>query len=220
MVDLDIEPKDGIGYHIKTSTNSNSSNYVFGARKVTTVPSQQSTKPILIGLTGSQTGATILSSVMGASATWKSDGTNWTRPSSSTSSYVYECSLQTYKENNELKFNIIGYNYTLAKNADRQTLTYTDAIDNADESDISTLCIGGLNANNILNGNNAYFFIKFRQPNTNMTLLPVVNNNQFYFIDNKTKQTYQFYKVGSSTPSTDNVKFKQLDGTIITGTLT
>ena len=220
MIDLGIEPKDGIGYHIKTSTNVQSSNYVFGARKATSVPSQQSTKPILIGLTGSQTGATIFSSVMGTSATWKSDGTNWTRPSSSTSSYTYECSLQTYKENNELKFNIIGYNYTLAKNADRQTLNYTDAIDNADESDISTLCIGGLNANNILNGNNAYFFIKFRQPNTNMTLLPVVNNNnQFYFIDNKTKQTYQFYKVGSPTPTTDNIRLKKLDGTFINGTL-
>jgi hypothetical protein len=219
MVDLDIEPKDGIGYHIKTSTNSNSSNYVFGARKFTSVPSQQSTKPILIGLTGSQTGATILSSVMGESATWKSDGTNWIRPSSSTSSYAYECSLQTYKENNELKFNIIGYNYTLAKNADRQTLTYTDAIDNADEADISTLRIGGLNANNILNGNNAYFFIKCRQPDMNMTLLPVVNNNQFYFIDNKTKQTYQFYKVGSPTPTTDNIRLKKLDGTFINGTL-
>lgn len=219
MVDLDIEPKDGIGYHIKTSTNANGSNYVFGARKFTSVPSQQSTKPILIGLTGSQTGATILSSVMGESATWKSDGTNWTRPSSSTSSYAYECSLQTYKENNELKFNIIGYNYTLAKNADRQTLTYTDAIDNADEADISTLCIGGLNANNILNGNNAYFFIKCRQPDMNMTLLPVVNNNQFYFIDNKTKQTYQFYKVGSPAPTTDNIRLKKLDGTFINGTL-
>lgn len=219
VINLGIEPKDGIGYHIKTSTNVNSSNYVFGARKGTSIPSQQSNKPILVGLTGSQTGGTVLSSVMGASATWASDGTNWVRPSSSTSSYVYECSMQTYKENNELKFNVIGYNYTLAKNADKQTLTYTDAINNADEADMSTLHIGGLNVNNILNGNNAYFFIECRQPNTDMTLLPVVNNNQFYFIDNKTKQTYQFYKVGSPTPTTDNIRIKKLDGTFIDGTL-
>ena len=219
MVDLGIEPKDGIGYHIKTSTNSNSSNYVFGARKATSTPTQQSTKPILIGLTGSQTGATILSSVMGASATWKSDNTNWVRPSSSTSSYVYECSLQTYKENHELKFNVIGYNYTLAKDADKQTLTYTDAIDNADEADMSTLHIGGLNANNILNGNNAYFFIEYRQPNTNTTLLPVINNDQLYLIDIKSKETYQFYKVGSPTPATDNIRIKKLDGTFVNGTL-
>lgn len=210
IVELGEYPQDGMGYHIKTSTNSTSSNYLFGSRLTTDGNLQIAT------LSGSQTGGTILSTVMGESITWKSGTTTWARTTNGT---TYECSIQTYKDGNSYKFNAIGYNYTLGKEADRQTQTYANPIDG--RQDTPMLLLGAFNTTNILFGNNHYFFVEWNLPNVRHTLLPVINSTHttICFIDNKTKQIYEFIKIGSYTPTTDNISFKQLDGTIITGTL-
>ena len=210
IIELGEYPQDGMGYHIKTTTDSNSSNYLFGSRKTTDGNLQIAT------LSGSQTGGTILSIVMGESITWKSGITTWTR---STSGTTYECSMQTYKDGNTYKFNIIGYNYTLDKEANRQTATYTNPID--ERQDIPMLYFGAFHTENILFGTNYHYFVEWNLPNVRHTLLPVIDttHTKICFIDNKTKEIYEFTKVGSYTPTTNNITFKQLDGTIITGTL-
>ena len=154
---------------------------------------------------------------MGESITWKSGTTTWARSSNGT---TYECSLQTYKDGNTYKYNAIGYNYTLGQEADKQTATYSSSIDR--QQDAPMLLLGAFNTDNILFGNNHYFFVEWNLPDVRHTLLPVINSThtKICFIDNKTKQTYEFIKIGGYTPATDNITFKQLDGTIITGTLT
>ena len=211
IIELGEYPQDGIGYHIKTTTDSTSSNYLFGSRITTGAKMQITT------LSGSQTGGTILSTVMGESITWKSGTTTWARSSNGT---TYECSLQTYKDGNTYKYNAIGYNYTLGQEADKQTATYSSSIDR--QQDAPMLLLGAFNTDNILFGNNHYFFVEWNLPDVRHTLLPVINSThtKICFIDNKTKQTYEFIKIGGYTPATDNITFKQLDGTIITGTLT
>ena len=211
VVELGEYPQDGMGYHIKTTTDSTSSNYLFGSRLTT------SGNLAIATLLGSSTGGTILSGVMGGSITWKSGTTTWARSGSGT---TYECSLQTYKDGNTYKFDVIGYNYTLGKEADRQTQTYPSPID--EQQNAPMLLFGAVNTVNILFGNNSHYFIEWNLPNVRHTLLPVINSThtKICFIDNRTKQTYEFIKVGSYTPTTNNITFKQLDGTIITGTLT
>lgn len=210
IIELGEYPQDGIGYHIKTTTDSDSSNYLFGSRLTTSGNLQ------IVTLSGSSTGATILSTVMGESITWKSGTTTWARSSNGT---TYECSIQTYKDGNTYKFNAIGYNYTLGKEADRQTQTYANSIDG--RQNVPMLYFGAFNTANILFGTNSHYFIEWNLPDVRHTLLPVINtaHTQFCFIDNKSKEIYEFRRVGAYTPTTNNISFKQLDGTIITGTL-
>ena len=211
IVELGEYPQDGMGYHIKTTTDSTSSNYLFGSRLTT------SGNLAIATLLGSSNGGTILSGVMGGSITWKSGTTTWARSGNGT---TYECSLQTYKDGNTYKFDVIGYNYTLGKEADRQTQTYPNPID--EQQNAPMLLFGAVNTINILFGNNSHYFVEWNLPNVRHTLLPVINSThtKICFIDNRTKQIYEFTKVGTYTPTTNNITFKQLDGTIITGTLT
>ena len=171
----------------------------------------------IITLLGSSTGATISSGVMSGSITWKSGTTTWTRSGNGT---TYECSIQTYKDGNAYKYDAIGYNYTLDKDADRQTQTYPNPIDG--QQNAPMLLFGAVNTINILFGSNSHYFVEWNLPNVRHTLLPVINSThtQFCFIDNKSKVIYEFTKIGAPSPSANNVKFKQLDGTVITGTLT